>query len=109
MDIDIITFTPFSLAQEFIFKSLEIIKSGNKVAMFLPITFLESQKRLNFHKETPPKYIYIFAKRIACAINGEFTRWDEKKKKHKKLSPTTAYSWWIYEKDFEGEPTVRWI
>lgn len=109
LKIDIITNPPFKIAQEFIIKSLEIVEKDCKIAMLLPLTFLESQKRQEFHKTTPLKHIYVFSKRIACGINGKFTKWDEKKEKEIALSSTTAYAWFMYEKGFTGEPIVRWI
>ena len=46
-DGDIITNPPYSKAKEFVEKSLELIKDGGKVAMFLKLTFLEGQARRN--------------------------------------------------------------
>ncbi len=43
-DGDIITNPPYKYAQEFIEKSLDSVNEGNKVAMFLKLTFLESKK-----------------------------------------------------------------
>lgn len=53
-DGDIITNPPYSLAQEFVEKSLSIISDGHKVAMFLKITFLEGKKRKELFRICPP-------------------------------------------------------
>ena len=59
---DIITNPPYKYAQEFVEKSIEIIGTGNKVAMFLKLQFLEGQKRNKLFKKYPPKVIYVWQK-----------------------------------------------
>lgn len=57
---DIITNPPYKFATEFILKSLDLIKTGHKVAMFLKLQTLEGQDRYKrIYKDNPPKYIYI--------------------------------------------------
>ena len=56
----IITNPPFSLAKEFVEKSLTHLTNTGKCAMFLKIQFLEGSKRKEFFKKHPPKYIYMF-------------------------------------------------
>ena len=68
--VDIITNPPYKYAKEFVEKSLDIIENGCKVAMLLKLTFLESKSRRELFETNPPKYIYVFSKRITCAING---------------------------------------
>lgn len=109
LDVDIVTNPPYRLAQEFIVKSLDVILTGNKVAMLLPLTFLESIKRKQFFEDYPPKYVYVFSKRIACGINGKFTKWNDKKQKEVPLSSTTCYAWFIYVKGYSGDTIVKWI
>ena len=70
---DIITNPPYKYAQEFVEKSLRIIPNGNKVAMFLKLTFLEGQKRKFLFKYHPPKTVYIYSKRQECGKGGKFT------------------------------------
>ena len=47
-DGDIITNPPYKYALEFTQKALDIIYEGNKVAMFLKLSFLEGKKRKEF-------------------------------------------------------------
>lgn len=93
---DIITNPPYKQATEFVQKALET--NANKIAMLLKIQFLESKKRQELFKQYPPKYIYIFSERVECGKNGIFTG-----------ASAICFAWYIWEKDFKGEPTIRWI
>jgi hypothetical protein len=93
----IVTNPPYKYAQEFCEKAIAL--SGN-VAMFLKLTFLEGQKRKSLFKNHPPKYVYVYSSRRKCAINGDFEGTG---------SSAAAYAWFIWEKDFIGETTIRWI
>lgn len=97
---DIITNPPYKYAKEFVFKAMEIIPVGKKVAMFLKLSFLESFGRKELFDTFPPKYIYVSRGRLGCVINGEFG---------KHSTSAVAYAWYIWEKGFKGEPTVRWF
>ena len=101
---NIITNPPYSLAQEFLEKSMEIINENGKVAMFLKIQFLEGVKRKEMFKKYPPKYIYVFTKRQNPWRNGKSV--DEK---GKPWSSTMCFAWFIWEEGFNGEPVVRWL
>lgn len=106
---DIITNPPYKYAKEFVEKSLSIINEGNRVAMFLKLSFLEGQKRGIMFKKYPPKYVYVFSKRAKCGKNGKFESYNEKKKKIVKYFSATAYAWFIWEKGSTSETIVRWI
>ena len=95
---DIITNPPYKFAQEFCEKAIEL--TGNKVAMFLKLTFLEGQKRKKFFEKYPPKKIYVYSSRRKCALNGDFDSTG---------SSAAAYAWFVWEKGFVGKPTVEWI
>lgn len=101
-DGDILTNPPFKMACEFINHSLELVKDGRYVIMFLKIQFLEGQSRYDsLFKNNPPKYIYVFTKRTNTARNGEFDKY--------KAAPALCYTWMIWQKGFKGEPTLRWL
>lgn len=51
---DIITNPPYKYAQQFVEKALSIIPAGNKVAMFLKLTFLEGKGRRSLFAKYPP-------------------------------------------------------
>lgn len=97
---DIITNPPYALAKDFILKALSIIPSGNKVAMFLKLTFLESQARKEMFIKNPPKTLYVSSSRIQCAKNGDFELYP---------SSAIAYGWYVWEKGFDGNTIIKWI
>lgn len=97
---DILTNPPYRYAKEFVEKALEDIEEDCYVIMFLKIQFLEGQSRLKLFKKYPPKYIYVNSARQTCYINGDMS---------KKMSSATCYCWFMWQKGFSGEPTIRWI
>ena len=96
---DIITNPPYKLAQEFCEKAIEL--TGNKVAMFLKLTFLEGKKRKKFFEKYPPKVVYVFSYRVQVARNGEKEMFEK--------SSAAAYAWFVWEKGYTGEPIIRWL
>ena len=98
----IITNPPFALAQEFIEKALEL--SNHYVIMFAKIQLLEGDKRRKMFDNSPLKYVYVFSKRVSPLRNGEPT--DEK---GKPWASTMCFAWFVWEKNYEGEPIIRWL
>lgn len=72
---DIITNPPYKIALPILKHCLDIIPTGNKVAMFLKVLFLEGKERKKFFEENPPKVIYVASGRLNCAKNGEFDKY----------------------------------
>jgi len=101
-DGDIITNPPYSLAQEFIEKSLEIVNDGNKVIMFLKVQFLEGKARKKLFEKYPPKMIWVSSSRILCAKNADF-------EKFRKQGSAVAYAWYVFEKGYTGDTVVKWF
>lgn len=99
-DGDIITNPPYKYAQEFVERAIESIKTGNKVAMFLKLTFLEGKARKELFKKYPPKTVYVSSSRLECAKNGDFNKAGQK---------AVAYAWYVWEKGFTGDPVIKWI
>lgn len=100
---DIITNPPYSLAQEFIERSLKITKPWAKIAMFLKVQFLEGKRRKEFFKKHPPKVVYVFSERIMCAKNWDF-EWLKRSG-----GSAVAYAWYIWENGWQWEPVIRWL
>ena len=95
---DIITNPPYKFATEFVLKALEL--TNRKVAMFLKIQFLESQKRWDkLFSKYPPSVVYVFVKRIKCYKN------DVRDNK----SSAVCYAWFIWDKENNEETKIRWI
>lgn len=100
-DGDIITNPPYKYATEFVKHALELVTDGRKVAMFLKLTFLEGKRRYDdIFKITPPRWVYVSSARLPCAPNGDFAHMD---------SSAACYAWFIWEKGFQGETTLRWF
>lgn len=101
---NVITNPPFKLAQQFIEKSLDMIKEDGKVAMFLKVQFLEGTGREEFFNNAPLRYVYVFRGRQAPWMNG-----NPLNEKGKKWSSTMCFAWFIFEKGYTGEPIIRWL
>lgn len=98
---DILTNPPYKYAKEFVLKSLDLLPQGNKIYMFLKLTFLEGKaRRKEIFDKFPPKNIYVFSDRIACAKNGNFGQAS---------GSAVAYAWYVWEKGYQGDTIVRWI
>ena len=99
---DIITNPPYKLATEFVYKSIETITYGHKVAMFLKLTFLETKKRYELFKKYPPKVIYVASMRFGCSQTGEFNTDGN-------TGSAIAYCWYIWEKGYNGDTVIKWF
>lgn len=113
---NIITNPPYKYAKEWTYHSLELLKKGKKLALFLPIQFLESETRRALFKSFPPKTVYVCTNRIMCGINGNFYEQDvngnivyDKSGNPKKTSSAKCYAWFVWEKGYEGATTLKWI
>lgn len=101
----IITNPPYSLAKEFIFKCMELLTSGGQLAMFLRINFLETVNRKELFDTYPPKYIYVFRKRMPIFNNGI----ELDPSTGKPWATTLCNAWFIWCKGSQTEPIIRWI
>lgn len=101
----IITNPPYSLAHEFIEKCMRLLDDDGQLAMFLRIQFLEGVDRRKLFKRYPPKYIYVFSKRMPTFNNGN----EYDPKTGKPWATTLCNAWFVWQKGSEDEPTVRWL
>lgn len=101
----IITNPPFSLAQEFIEKGMELLTDDGQMAMFLKIQFLEGAKRKEFFEKYPPKYVYVFRNRMATWNNGN----EVDPNTGKRWATTMCHAWFIWDKGSKTEPIIRWL
>lgn len=99
-DGDIITNPPFKNAEEFVKKGFELINDGHKVILFLKVQFLESKSRKQLFATYPLKHLLVYSERQQCAKDADF--------EHLKAT-TQCYCWFVFEKGFEGFPTILWI
>ena len=96
----ILTNPPYKYELEFVKKAIECTNSNGFVIFLLKLQFLESKSRYPFLREHPPKYVYVFCNRQACAKNGDF-----KNTQHGAM----CFAWYIWQKGFTEEPKIRWI
>lgn len=99
MPADIITNPPYKFAREFVEKALSIVYTGNKVAMFVKLTFLEGQARRELFRQHPPKTVYVSSARLECGKNGIFTG----------SGSAVAYCWIVWQKGHRGTTQLKWI
>ena len=99
-DGNIVTNPPYKFAQQFVEKALSIIPEGKKLAMFLKLTFLEGKARRTLFRSTPPIRVWVSSSRLKCAMNGDFDAFG---------SSAAAYAWFVWEKGYKGETTVKWF
>lgn len=95
---DIITNPPYSMATDFVEKSLSIIPDGNRVAMFLKLSFLEGKGRRYLFDSRQLKTVYVSRSRLNCGRNGVFTG-----------TSAVCYCWFIWQKGFRGDPVIKWF
>ena len=97
----VITNPPFAIAREFIDKSLAI---SDKVFIFAKLQFLEGRARKEWFSTVPLKYVYVYSYRANPWRNGE-----SRDSNGKKWSSTMAFAWYVFDKEYQGEPIIRWI
>lgn len=102
-DGDIITNPPYRYAKEFVERALSLVEDGKKVAMFLKLQFLEGKARRGLFEKHPPKTVYVSSSRLLCAKNGDFEL------ARSGGGSAVAYAWFVWEKGFTGDPTIKWI
>lgn len=103
LTLDIVTNPPYKFASQFVEKAIDIVGEGHKVAMFLKLQFLEGKARRQLFEKYPPKTIYVSSSRLLCAKNGEF---DKMKAGG---GSAVCYCWYIWEKNFNGNTTLKWF
>lgn len=100
-DGDIITNPPYKFATEFVYRALDLVGDGNKVAMFLRVQFLEGKQRRKLFDKFPPKTILVPSSRLNCAKSADFDT--------HKTNGAVCYAWFVWEKGFKGKPQLEWI
>jgi hypothetical protein len=93
----VITNPPFDHSHEFLEMAMKVARKG--VAFLVRLAWLESQGRYhNLWTQTPPTVVAAFTERLPMCLGG----WDPK------LSTATAYAWYIWVRDEQGEwPRVQ--
>ena len=91
---------PYRLGQEFVRQALKC--AVRKVAMLLPLSFLESQRRKSLFETTPVNVVYVFSPRISMPPGNVSTKATGGKK---------AYCWIVWDQSCSAdhEPVMRWL
>lgn len=95
---NIITNPPYNAAEGFVKSGLS--SAGQKFALLLRLAFLEGAKRQRtIFSEAPPSRVWVFSERITFYPAGA----------ERKGSGTTAYAWFVWDKDASGATELRWF
>ena len=98
---DILTNPPYKHAQDFIEKSIKMVRKDSLVIMYLRLQFLEGKKRKKLFDVYPPKYIYVHTARQMTYKNND--------PKEKTKGSAVCFAWFVWQKGYTGDPRVRWI
>ena len=95
---NIITNPPFHSSEQFVARALQMSK--NKFALLLRLAFLEGAKRqTNIFNKNAPSKVWVFSERITFYPKGAV----------RKGSGTTAYAWFVWDKEHFGPTELKWI
>ena len=82
---------PFNLAREFV--ECALVMASHKVAMLLPLTFLEGAKRAAWLETTPLARVHVFSWRISMPVKPEGGK--------------KAFAWFVWEHGWKGPAQVH--
>jgi hypothetical protein len=96
---NIVTNPPYNSAEGFVRSGIR--NSRRKLALLLRLAFLEGGNRYRtIFIETPPARVWVFSERITFYPAGAV----------RKGSGTTAYAWFIWDKQVQSDETVlKWL
>lgn len=95
---NIITNPPYNLAESFVHKGLGRVR--RKLALLLRLAFLEGANRQRtIFSETPPARVWVFSERITFYPAGATVAG----------SGTTAYAWFVWDKQADCRCELKWI
>lgn len=96
----IITNPPYNLMtkENMLNEFLRIAK--HKVILLLNIFYLSSKERKEMLENSHLKIVYIHSERVTMFPYG---------KEKPKSSGTKMYAWYVWDKQYDGEPIIRWL
>ena len=95
---NIITNPPYNCAEGFVASGIKCAQS--KFALLLRLAFLEGANRANtIFARTPPARVWVFSERITFYPKGV----------DPKGSGTTAYAWFVWDKDAPSTTELKWF
>jgi hypothetical protein len=95
---NIVTNPPYNSAEGFVSNGVRLAKK--KFALLLRLAFLEGANRANtIFSKTPPSRVWVFSERITFYPAGV----------DPKGSGTTAYAWFVWDKDAPKQTELKWL
>jgi len=95
---NIVTNPPYNCAEGFVAKGVK--HARKKLALLLRLAFLEGANRANtIFARTPPSRVWVFSERLTFYPKGV----------DPKGSGTTAYAWFVWDKDAPGITELKWL
>jgi len=95
---NIVTNPPYNCAEGFVASGVK--HSNRKFALLLRLAFLEGANRANtIFAKIPPARVWVFSERITFYPSGI----------EPKGSGTTAYAWFVWDKDAPGQTELKWF
>lgn len=95
---NLVTNPPYNSAQQFVEHGVKLTEK--KMALLLRLAFLEGGHRANtIFKDCPPSRVWVFSERITFYPSGVTV----------KGSGTTAYAWFVWDKDADRKTELSWI
>lgn len=95
---NIVTNPPYNSAEGFVQAGLK--KADSKFALLLRLAFLEgSNRQRTIFTAAPPSRVWVFSERITFYPAGAV----------QKGSGTTAYAWFVWDKDAVGSTELKWL
>lgn len=95
---NIITNPPFSLAEEFLVRALQVARF--KVAILCRLAWLEGRRRAALLQRAPLARVWVFANRINVPPGGL----DLPAK-----GSAVAYAWFVFDHDHQGPASLGWV
>jgi len=94
----IVTNPPYNCAEAFVRTGTEL--ASKKFALLLRLAFLEGANRAKtIFSDVPPSRVWVFSERITFYPKGAQI----------KGSGTTAYAWFVWDKEAPGGTELKWI
>lgn len=95
---NIVTNPPYNCAEGFVASGMR--HAGRKFALLLRLAFLEGANRANtIFAVSPPSRVWVFSERITFYPKGV----------NPTGSGTTAYAWFVWDKDAPGSTELKWF
>lgn len=95
---NIVTNPPYNCAEAFVSTGTNLAR--RKFALLLRLAFLEGANRANtIFSRVPPSRVWVFSERITFYPKGVEV----------KGAGTTAYAWFVWDKDASGGTELRWF